>query len=121
MFDVIRRWATAPDPVRFAGWCGEMRNPVLSERLTHTGGTDGDLAVIEFCDKHFGTTLARDLRIRTDRSRSDWMDGHGGEGEFKEECGAWFAFYCEHACRKLRRHGIAVVDESGNQLLNNGE
>jgi len=105
MFDIIRRWITVADPVRFAGWCGEPRRSSLSDKLTHEGGSDGDLKVIEFCDETCGTHLAlhlhRSLSLPTPRRLAR---NH-------------FANANERACRILKDYGVTVVDEYGCPLL----
>ena len=116
MFNVIRRWVTAADPVHFAGWCGEV-TAVLSDKLTHTGGTTGDREVVDFCDEHFGTMFGKYL--------SQWIDGRGrlcrdseeDELRYIEDCQRDSAEICEWACEKLRHKGITVVDEYGHPLL----
>ena len=90
---------------------------MLSDKLTHTGGTTGDLDVIEFCDENFGTTLAVILRRRCEKHRKDNEAGHGCEGEYIEECNYAFADTCTLACKTLRHKGITVVDEFGCPVL----
>jgi len=90
---------------------------VLNKQLTHFGGTNGDLKVIEFCDEVFGTNLAGILHRRCKRHEMDYMAGHGGKAEFVEESNAAFADICEEACKNLKRHGITVVDEYGCPFL----
>lgn len=105
MFDIIRRWITVADPVRFAGWCGEPRKSSLSDKLTHEGGSDGDLKVIEFCDKTCGTLIALHLH-RLLREPTPQRVARSA-----------FARASEQACRILRDRGVTVVDEYGCPLL----
>tara|TARA_R110002020_G_scaffold233567_4_gene445395 strand:- start:1608 stop:1973 length:366 start_codon:yes stop_codon:yes gene_type:complete len=117
MFDVIKRWVSAADPVHVAGWCGEPRKPLLSTKLTHEGGTNGDLKVIEFCDEHFGTTFAGELHRRTKRHEYSRDHGHICEEEYIEECNEDFATVNRLAMKKLQWHSIDVVNDHGENLL----
>lgn len=117
MFDVVKRWIPLPDPVRFAGWCGGLKEPVLGPKLEHLGGTAGDLEVISFCDENFGTSYTMKLMCITAKHEKDYRDGHGCEGEYREECNAAFANVCTLACRTLSLKGITVVTEDGTRYL----
>jgi hypothetical protein len=117
MFDRITRWITLPDPVRFAGWCGGLKEPVLGPRLEHQGGTTGDLEIVEFCDENFGTSIGITLHQRCEKHRKDYEAGHGCEGEYIEECDYAFARACKLACKTLKAKGIDVVVEDGTSYL----
>ena len=127
MFDRITRWITLPDPVRFAGWCGGLKEPVLGSKIhrlrprpqiKHQGGTTGDLEIIELCDENFGTSIGITLQRRCEKHRKDYEAGHGCEGEYIEECNYAFARACKLACKTLKAKGIdVVVDEDGTSYL----
>ena len=117
MFDVITRWIPLPDPVRFAGWCGGLKEPVLGPKLEHLGGTAGDLEVISFCDENFGTNYTMKLMCIIAKHDEEKTKGGLARFQYIEECNEAFANVCTLACRTLSLKGITVVTEDGTRYL----